>query len=438
MSQSSTKSSGEHSALVHFAKTVDQMHEQIAPNLNWPVTLQSLAEAYYNDLNNCDMAISDALACNDQNKVLRLTSFRLRIHMSRLARVATHMAIRNQVQMFTLPGLDEETHTAAFYGALASYVLLVNGLAPHVDPASRRQSAHGLYWVHQNKLTEEPRTGADFGVMTEIDATTVKLTLFQAKRPSNPERFDEIDYRHTVRSGKPSPSCNERYAYAQLKALDHIIGKIVSGSTLERILSETLPRILSAALNDGSEALFQAPYSYDQSTAFLATALRGLQKKKTVENLFPKQTPGIRGWCHYVQWPYADRQEPWTATITEVLKDNGVRRERSDEKLLSTLLSYALSPTDCEVGLLVDRSDVAGVVKTISSLLPGLIWGFVSNSEDAAIELSLLANLEGQGAQAQVRGLVKPNASPRTMPTQIKGRRRSQDPEDTNEGRFKR
>lgn len=359
--------------IMSLVRALDQIHNNLALSETWPCSLQKMTEK------------------------LSITSLSKRhpLYRPRLLTLIANIAVRNQVMFLTLPGLEEETHTNAFFGILASYIPVVNAMSYGTRLAVGNRADQGLYWVHQQKQTEEPRTGADFGIMTDIDNETVKLTLFQAKRPKTAEAFEEITATHTVRKGNIATPEDLKYR-PQTDELDAIFDKVRLGSPLKDILNPAAGFNLDRALDDGVNSLFRSKLPYKQSLAFLATALRGARGG----------TGSADGWCHYVQWPYGKRQNPWTLTVTEVLQHGGARHGDPNEKRFSNILARALSSYDSTIGIRVKKKDISNMASTISSLLPDLLWGCTSSSEEGALQLGSIVNKGREAAGFSPRKLV--------------------------------
>lgn len=362
-----------------LAITLDLMHAQMGKRPRWNVSLEHLAKKYrVGPAKAACRAEVEARGRAPSTDVPKQVEEAWRLeHRHSLARLAAHMAVRNQIMSFAVPGIDEETHTAALFGMLANTLSLATVLAPSQPKGAVAPENAGCYWAHQSKITEEPKSGIDFGIITDLSNELVKLTLFQAKRPKDKSKFLELKYGHPVRKGKPTKP-DIFTAYKQKRLLDRARSILRNGDTLQQVAIKLCGKDLyNDAILTGNESLFSPRYSYEQITAFLATALRGEDHGQI----------GECGWCFYVQWPYGSRRAPWTAPLIDVLRaksDPAVGLKHID---FAAILSLALSPETNKVGLVLPKNNIETFAEAITGLMPYLTWGAISDSEDGAEDL---------------------------------------------------
>lgn len=325
-----------------------------------------------------ETALSDGLAAKD--KAWRAT----------LSRLAAHLAVRNQVMLLGPQKVDEEPQTAALFGLLANALSMVTLLAPDDVGSVHETQIPGCYWAHQKKQSDEPRTGGDFGIITDLGGDMVKLTLFQAKRPQQGHQFKDLRHDHRVHPKMlERPPESDPYAYLQYQTLNEIRSLLKKGCSLDKIvkrISQQELRRTGGNPNDlwqivcshGEDSLFISTYSYLQSTVFLAAELKGWL-----------QTGGasFSGWCYYVQWPYGNVQSPWAISVIEALGPDGGTNAFERSLPFVDILAQALSPEKGEFGIVIPCDDLSDWAEAISALMPGTLWGGSAGSAEGAARL---------------------------------------------------
>lgn len=295
-----------------------------------------------------------------------------------LSCLAAHIAVRNQVMLLGQHEVDEETQTAALFGFLANALSMVTLLAAgYTTSLTQKIPIPGCYWAHQKKLTEEPYTGADFGIITDVGDGKVKLTLFQAKRPQQNQRFEDLRMTQIVHSDKPIPSEDNVSAWQQMKRLQEIKTFLAQGNNINTIEDTSFydGNFWDYVINHGPSSLFVKDYKYEQSTAFLATELIGwLQSRQG-------------SWCYYAQWSYGKLECPWAISVIAALELNNGYNAISRSLPFVNVLAQALSPKETDIGLIIPFDDVKYWASTISSLMPGIQWGSSAESAEGAANL---------------------------------------------------
>lgn len=331
-------------------------------------------------------------------------------------------------------------------------------------------------WIHQDR-DQESAYGFDFGIATHLPNTEggagrgrVKITVFQAKRPPEGANHYTIEIKHRVRKGRgySIPESLEelkekRESNVQKleelfkkqgqedpesvqKKINRMVNSISALDYLEKDwdkhqlparqkkelrcfrdvlrdenLSDAVAHIQKEAdlaayatlLGEGS--LLHDDYSYLQTEAFLALAIRGWTHEKRLE--------GYLNWCHYVQWVNGDDAESWSANLQSVLNSNGINP--TPRNPFSETLANALSPCDTTVGLLLPFEEIGDFAVIASKYSPNLVWGVTAHSKDLAYEL--LRNLcpqapdpaPGQQAQADTVEQKPPESNPQSGGTKF-------------------
>lgn len=330
-----------------------------------------------------------------------------------LSRLAAHLAVRNQVMLLGPQRVDEEPQTAALFGLLANALSMVTLLAPDDAGSSQGPPAAGCYWAHQKKRSDEPRTGGDFGIVTDLDGGMVKLTLFQAKRPQQGQRFEDLRLDHTVHDGMPeTPPENEASAYSQKRALDVIKRALARGCPRDQIFEWLGEKDRwHIACHQGKSSLFVPAYSYQQSTAFLAAELHGWRQN---------QDAGFGGWCYYVQWPYGDARSPWAISVLKALGPAGGTNASADSLPFVDILAQALSPEETDIGMVIPLGDLGYWAGTISALMPGMLWGGSAGSAEGAVGLvRAVAPTPREIRQIDLPRSATPKAGPGAAPAPV-------------------
>lgn len=335
-----------------LAATMDSALSNPSDTMRWTPSLWSLAaESRKRD----GMALRASLSC-----------------------LAAHMAVRNQVMLLGQHKVDEEMQTAALFGLLANALSMITILASGYTTSSvKKIPTTGCYWAHQKKRIEEPKTGGDFGIITDVGNGDVKLTLFQAKRPQKNQSFNDLRMTQIVHPDMPEPPKSSLCAWKQKEVLQEIKHLLAQGKDINRIDEwlSTNGDLWLDVINRGDNSLFVKNYRYAQSTALLATELTGWVQS------------GKGSWCYYVQWPYGEAECPWAiSVITALGTDEGTNAiERSLS--FADVLAQALSPNVTDIGLVIPFSEVNYWASTISPLMPGILWGGSDESAEGAASL---------------------------------------------------
>lgn len=347
---------------------------------------------------------------------------------------AGHFSVLTQAYQLGDHGVLEEPQTDALYGLLASsfwharvlddaYLASLTAASEEYDKSVPRKR----YWMHQSK-TQEVESGFDFGIVTLCDEGKVKVTLFQAKRPSNDAKPAKLSLGHVVREGrglrlhrdenelqkdlhsvqqkiddavkfdkskdlellrrkKEKFECEKEnwsdhtVPRAQLKELAKIRDAFSQGKTVDSVLKsiKNTKEFTKNITPCREDSLFNKNYSYEQYYAFLATAIRGWlwEDAQTLPN----------GWCHYAQWVNRSAGEPWSLRLEEAFALGKNEQAGENRRRFAEVLVAALSSKDRTVGLMVYENELRDLAGLIMSDLPGLVWGAVAEREDIALEL---------------------------------------------------